>query len=117
MVAHKQSGNVLVYLTESSGAYFLSFGEIVNGKNGAQFKLVGQKILTVEQVHHVLATVFNNSPERTSSETQETILLEVAKNLNVEYAELVNAVSKESPYFDTKNIFLSVQKTRGPNLN
>lgn len=127
IVAHKRSGKNLVYLTESAGAFFLALGEIVHVHGRAEFKLIAERALTLEEAHDVLVNVFHidaevsaQAPVVTSvsaSAATEILLLEIAKPVAAEYSEKISIGTIESPYFSTKDIFLSHQKTRGPNLN
>lgn len=120
ILAHKRSGNVLAYLTQVGEAFFLTFGEVVNGRSGIEFKLIAEKNLTAEQAHDVLINIFNVSGTNTTAKTSaapisdEPILLEVTKVLNT-YEEPADVYSIESPYFSTKEIFLSTQMTGAPN--
>lgn len=120
IVAHKRSGKNLVYLTESAGAFFLTLGEIVHVHGQAEFKLIAEKPLTLEEAHDVLINVFHVEASVSAAvapSSTETLLLEIAKPVATEYSEKVSIGTIESPYFSTKDIFLSHQKTRGPNLN
>jgi hypothetical protein len=127
ILAHKRSGNVLAYLTQNGEAFFLTFGKIVTGRYGQEFKLIGEKMLTASQAHDVLVNVFgvvsSAAAERdakagqTANEAAEPILLEVAKVLHTTYEELIKVSSIESPYFSDREVFLSTQKTNAPNLN
>jgi hypothetical protein len=123
IIAHKRSGNALAYLSQNGDSFFLTFGEIVNSRTGSHFRLIAEKPLTIEEAHEVLIKIFKVSDEAAdvtgahSGPVSEILLLEVSKALDIEFTELVSKVSQASPYFPTKDIFLSYQKTRGPNLN
>lgn len=120
IIAHKRSGNALVYLTQNGEAFFLTFGEIVHSHTGSQFKFIAEKALSLEEVQDVLINIFNITPSGdvsgvSSEEKTDIILLESAGPIVTAYPEFVKVFAVESPYFSTKDIFLSVQKTRGPN--
>ncbi len=119
IIAHKRSGNALVYLAQEGSTFFLRFGRITDGGGtGSHFRPIAEKPLTPSEAHEVLINIFHVSDSEKVSvpaESTQTILLEVAKVLDIPYTEFVGNVSIESPYFPTKEIFLSYQKTRGPN--
>jgi hypothetical protein len=119
-IASKRYGNNVVFLAQSDSAFYLSFVEIVTDKNGPRLKLLAQKTLTAEEAHAVLISIFNQTDAGTTtaasvSDAQSDILL-----LEIALPEVIFDIpadidSVESPYFQTKDFFLSSQKTNAPN--
>lgn len=106
IIAHKRSGEALVYLTQTGDTFLLSYGKLIENK----FQLIAEKSLTAIEAHEVLISLFG------IKEKSETILLEVKKVLNTAYAVVADVLPIESPYFPTKEIFLSHQMTGAPNF-
>ncbi len=106
VVATKRCGNDVALLVEHGASYVLTYGEIEDGK----FRLLGQKTLTPEEAKLALATFFANTP------APEPILLEVTSLCDSSCFEILDTATVASPFFSELEIFLSHQKTRGPNL-
>lgn len=106
VVASKRHGNDVVFLVEHGSAFILTYGQI----EGSELRVLGQKTLTSEQAKLALSTVFANTPAR------EPILLEAVSKCDSICFEILDSVPVASPFFSELEIFLSHQKTRGPNI-
>ncbi len=140
IIAHKTSGKNLVLLTQVESSYFLVLTQIISGKKGARgsLKTIFQKQLSQAEAFAIFtelsglgvqnSTASNSSSysngtlllsEQTASSTTsstEQIVLLLEGSVQSDTVETPQATFKVvvSPYFPTKDIFLSVQKTRAP---
>jgi len=107
IIASKRHGNDVAFLVEAGQAFILTYGQIIEG---SRLKILGQKTLTAEQAEYALKTIFAETV------TVEPILLEVASRCDSVCFETVDSATIVSPFFSELEIFLSHQKTRGPNM-
>lgn len=107
VVATKRLGNDVALLVEAGSTFILTYGQI----DGAKFKALGQKVLSAEEAKIALSTIFANVS------TPEPILLEIASHCDSVCFEVLDTATVASPFFSELEIFLSHQKTRGPNLS
>lgn len=84
--------------------------KIVRNGLGVEFKVV---FLVYEEAGQIRGKIISATP--VDSVTVEPILLEVAKKCDGTCFEILNEEPIASPYFSDLEIFLSHQKTRGPN--
>lgn len=105
IVATKRHGNDVVFLVEAGTSFILTYAEI----EGARLKVLGQKALTAEQAEYALSTIF------AETKAPEPILLEIASACDSHCFEILDSIPTTSPFFSELEIFLSHQKTRGPN--
>ncbi len=105
VVATKRLGNDVAFMVEHGSAFILTFGQIEDGK----FRLLGQRTLTADEAKLALSTIFANTP------APKPILLEIASKCDSVCFEILDNAPIASPFFSELKIFLSHQKTRGPN--
>jgi hypothetical protein len=115
IIAHKKIGKNLVWLTQVESLYFLVFAQIVKGTS---IKILAEKklshaemVLAYQQLTHQTLSLSSGTYE-----SSEILLLEApqTESVNSKLKETFNKVL--SPYFPTKEIFLSSQMTGAPNM-
>ncbi len=121
ILAHKRNGDSVVFLTQADSSFFLIFARLVGGKKGMTIKVLAKKELSPEEAEIALKKLTEGSPVAylTTSVSSiapcEAILLENPKSDDISYTKETKALKPTlSPYFPTKEIFLTKQKTRGP---
>ncbi len=127
ILAYKRNGNSVVFLTQADSSFFLIFARLVGGKGGMTVKVLAKKELSPEEAEIALVKLQEGSPVAylspvlssagASQDIQdcEALLLENPKTDAIPYVKEVKALKPTlSPYFPTKEIFLTQQKTRGP---
>lgn len=105
IVASKRHNDDVAFLVEAGSVYIFSFGRVLD----SGLRILGQKVLSLDEALFVLQTVF------TEGSKQSPILLETTRVCNFECNEILSREEIVSPYISTLEIFLSHQKTRGPN--
>lgn len=120
ILAHKRNGNHLVLLTQEAGSFFLIFARVI-GKGDLNIKILAKKELSFEEAEIALMRLLESAPVAqlegsTASDIGEVILLEDTSAKIPDTAEVVETHELiVSPYFPTKEIFLSHQMTCAPN--
>lgn len=141
ILAHKTHGKNLILLTQVESSYFFVVAQVIQTKSlfsrknskGAKgtLKTVFQKQVSEQEALAIFAELSGTKTTHTTSENNAPLLLASA-DTTISSTEAVTlllegAVQKTdtktpatkpqpvvSPYFPTKDIFLSVQKTRAP---
>jgi len=111
IIATKRLGNDVALLVQAGSVFILSYGQIVTDIYGSDLKILAQKVLTAEEAQVALATIFADAPAKS-----EPILLEVASNCEALYTVSADVAPIVSPFLSKTEIFLTHQKTRGPNI-
>jgi len=140
ILAHKRSGKNLVLLTQVETSFFLVFAHVVSARKTSSLKVLAERELS----HEEMLAVYMQMTERRSFpkalslsgaplsephasrgavasaaatyDASAILLLETPKAQAAPTSADPVARPIISPYFPTKDIFLSIQKTRGPNL-
>lgn len=133
ILAHKRNGNSAVFLTQADSSFFLIFARLVGGKKGMTIKVLAKKELSPEEAEIALKKLTEGAPvaylapaslspapfsTSTSTVAQpcEALLLENPKSDDILYTKEIKALKPTlSPYFPTKEIFLTHQMTCAPN--
>ncbi|MFA6050382.1 MAG: hypothetical protein WC761_04265 [Candidatus Paceibacterota bacterium] len=110
IIASKRHGNDVAFLVEAGQAFILTYGQIVLDGSGTRLKILGQKPLTADEAQYALKTIF------AEAKAAEPILLEIASKCDSVCFETIDSSTVVSPFFSELEIFLSHQKTRGPNM-
>lgn len=138
ILAHKTHGKNLILLTQVESSYFFVVAQIVNTKSlfsrknsKGTLKTIFQKQVSELEALAIFAELSGIKTTHTVSDNNEPLLL-ASTNTTISSTEAVTlllegtvqkaetkAPTKKlrpitSPYFPTKDIFLSVQKTRAP---
>ncbi len=115
IIAHKKVGKNLVWIAQVESSYFLVFAQVV--KN-ASIKILAEKKLSYEEMLVVYQQLTSKTLAlgTTSKEPAEVFLLEAPRTEEVYTKEKESFVRVVSPYFPTKEIFLSTQMTGAPNV-
>lgn len=138
ILAHKTHGKNLILLTQVESSYFFVVAQVIQTKSlfsrknsKGTLKTVFQKQVSELEALAIFAELSGTKTAHTASENNAPLLLASA-NTTISSAEAVTillegTVQKTdtkipatkpqpvvSPYFPTKDIFLSVQKTRAP---
>ncbi len=119
IIAHKKVGKNLVWLTQVESSYYLVFAQIVQGRKVSTFKIVAQKELSHEEmlvVYQQLTYKTLSLSSGASYDASEILLLETSKVKECVSECKKTYVSVTSPYYPTKEIFLSSQMTGAPNV-
>ena len=115
IIAHKKVGKNLVWIAQVESSYFLVFAQIV--KNSS-IKILAEKKLSYEEMLVVYQQLTSKTLalETATKQSTEIFLLEAPKTEEVYVKEKESFVKVVSPYFPTKEIFLSTQMTGAPNI-
>jgi hypothetical protein len=136
ILAHKTHGRNLILLTQIESSYFFVVAQVVKTKSLFSKKTSNSTLKAIfqKQVSEVEAAAIFNELTRMSHSTNSSgilLLSSTTKSSNASAQEitllLAGTVQKTetttstersqpivSPYYPTKDIFLSVQKTRAP---
>lgn len=139
ILAHKVNGKNLILLTQVEQAYFVVVGHVSRGfLRKASFQILAQKQISFAEAIELYARLTGSSyygsahadaaqlPETASQGADqasaastekfvsEILLLEQPIKRSAPRVVIAAQRPTPSPYFPTKDIFLSVQKTRAP---
>ena len=115
IIAHKKVGKNLVWIAQVESSYFLVFAQVVKGSS---IKILAEKKLSYEEMLVVYQQLTSKTLvlSTTVKQSTEIFLLEAPKTEEVYVKEKESFVKVVSPYFPTKEIFLSTQMTGAPNI-
>ena len=143
ILAHKVHGKNLILLKQAGSSYFVLLAQVIRAKKGifsafgalsaqSSLKILAQREVSIEEAQ-ALYTAFTIT-DSNSTETQTTLALsgEVTpadQTISSDVLLLTGSTEEvkpiapkvtlrptPSPYFPTKDFFLSVQKTRAPSF-
>jgi hypothetical protein len=115
IIAHKKVGKNLVWITQVDSSYFLIFAQVV--KNSS-IKILAEKKISYEEMLVIYQQLTSKILALGTGVQQSTeiFLLEAPKTEEIYVKEKESFVRVVSPYYPTKEIFLSTQMTGAPNV-
>lgn len=126
ILAHTVRGKNLILLTQVESSYFLVFAQTISHQKSQTIRIIAQRELSYEEMAAIYARMTfrpvaslpgSTTPAgNTANASSEVLFLAVPRSKEAPQPAQPATEPIASPYFPTKDIFLSHQMTGAPNL-